>query len=707
MMRPALPATSEQAPSRTMGDAHRALWDSIMNKATRGVMPELRGLAKATAMLCACGSASIALPALASTTVTTITYDAGNHVTSVTDPRGLVTTYTYDGLSQLWEQASPDTGTTTYVYDSAGRRTSMIRADGTATTYGYDSLSRVTSVSAGGQVQHFAYDSCPNGLGRLCTVSDGTGTTAYSYTPEGWLSGRGFTIGSTSYTLNYSHNAEGQVTAVLYPDNNEAAYSYTDGVVSGVTLTVAGTPVTGASAITYQPGDKVMAGWTSSNGLTNTLTYDSDGRLTGIAVPGVESLDFGYDKANRITEISNGIDTSQSEAFDYDDQSRLTGVYGGSDMESYSYDADGNRLSQAVNGASATFSYSATSNRLLSLSGVLSATYGYDAQGNTTVVNGTTTYQYDPFNRLSNGGATDYVNPEGQRLRKSGESTGTTYFAPDAGNHLLAENDNSTWVDYVWLNGRLIGRIAGGAVDAIHDDQTGRPQVVTDAGKAVVWKADNYPFERTVVQDDIGGLNLGFPGQYYDAERWMWNNGYRDYNAGFGRYNESDPMGLYGGINTYAYVGNDPLSNVDPLGLCPTCTQLKQTAANLADALDAEAKTSGALAFGSAFGTGLAGFFEPETAGFDTPATVALGEAASYFGAVTLGSHAAASALNSFASGNTLALQSFAVNEIMGKAVGSVADRIPGVSKFTKNFEQLATQVTGIATEAPEACPQQ
>jgi RHS repeat-associated protein len=83
----------------------------------------------------------------------------------------------------------------------------------------------------------------------------------------------------------------------------------------------------------------------------------------------------------------------------------------------------------------------------------------------------------------------------------------------------------------------------------------------------VVWKATNYPFEREVVQDDIGGLNLGFPGQYYDAERGLWNNGYRNYSAGFGRYIESDPAGLGSGVNTYAYVGGSPLANVDPYGL--------------------------------------------------------------------------------------------------------------------------------------------
>ncbi|MDO1527977.1 RHS repeat-associated core domain-containing protein [Fulvimonas sp. R45] len=158
------------------------------------------------------------------------------------------------------------------------------------------------------------------------------------------------------------------------------------------------------------------------------------------------------------------------------------------------------------------------------------------------------------------------MNPEGQRLRKT-TGSGTTYFAPDAGGSLLAEDANGAWVDYVWLNGRLIGRIAGTTVDAIHDDQTGRPQVVTNASGSVVWKATNYPFEREVALDSIGGLHLGFPGQYYDAERGLWNNGFRDYNASLGRYIESDPLGLKGGINSYTYAGGNPLSAIDPLGL--------------------------------------------------------------------------------------------------------------------------------------------
>ena len=494
-----------------------------------------------------------------SPTVTQYAYDKGGYVTSVTDPRGLVTSYAHDGLGQLWQQVSPDTGATTFTYDSYGRRSGMTRAGGTHTSYAYDTINRPISVSAGGQTQSFTYDTCTNGLGRLCSDSDATGATSYSYTPEGRVAGRGFSAGSATYALGYSYDTMGHVATVIYPDGNQANYTYAEGVVSGVSLKIGGSVVSGATAITYRPGDLAMASWTSSNGLVNTLSYDTDGRLIGVSVPGVQSLGFSYDSADRIIQISNGLDINLTQDFGYDDQSRLLSVYSSADNESFQYDANGNRISQT--GVIDTIS--ATNNRLLS-SG--SSQYGYDAQGNTTTVNGAAQYHYDAFNRMdSAAGMTYYVNPEGQRLRKTG-SAGTTYFAPDRSGSLLAEDPNGSWIDYIWLNGRLIGRVASGQVYAVHDDQTGRPEVVTNASRQVVWQAQNFAFTQNVTVASIT-LNLGFPGQYYDAETGLWNNGFRDYNSMLGRYVESDPIGVRGGTNTYAYVGGSPLKYADPFGL--------------------------------------------------------------------------------------------------------------------------------------------
>ncbi len=95
---------------------------------------------------------------------------------------------------------------------------------------------------------------------------------------------------------------------------------------------------------------------------------------------------------------------------------------------------------------------------------------------------------------------------------------------------------------------------------------------MTDASGAVVWAADYKPFGEATITVSAITNNLRFPGQYYDAETGLHQNGYRDYSL-IGRYVEADPIGilprgLRGGLNhLYVYANNSPINYKDPKGL--------------------------------------------------------------------------------------------------------------------------------------------
>ncbi|MFY9260520.1 MAG: RHS repeat-associated core domain-containing protein [Gallionella sp.] len=110
----------------------------------------------------------------------------------------------------------------------------------------------------------------------------------------------------------------------------------------------------------------------------------------------------------------------------------------------------------------------------------------------------------------------------------------------------------------------------------IHSDHLDSPRSITNSAGQEVWRWDNTdPFGNNIANENPAKLgtftfNLRFPGQYFDRETGLHYNVNRDYNPAVGRYIESDPIGLQGGINTFGYVGGNPLGAVDLRGLATT-----------------------------------------------------------------------------------------------------------------------------------------
>lgn len=472
---------------------------------------------------------------------TGFTYDANDNVTSVVDPRGLVTSYTYNGFGDLKQLQSPDTGITQYTPDSAGNVATRTNPLGTA-TYTYDALNRQTSVTYPDQTVTLTYDQGANALGRLTTLTDSSGQTTYAYDNQGRISQKQHKIGNTTLTVGYTHQ-NGQLVSMILPSGNVLAYGYDS---AGRVASITANNNTLISGVSYGPFGPVT-GWTWGNGAQTSRSYDVDGHLTAISSAGQSSYTFADD----------GLISSRSDDSEHD----------------YS----------VVSGATLQ-TVSATSNRLTGSSGLLSLTYSYDGMGSVTG-NGVGTFTYDKAGRLksylqSSAGTSFSINGLGQRVAKVA-SAGTVLFAYDESSHLIGEYTGSGALieETVWLGNTPVALLrpnASGGMDIyyVHTDHLNTPRRITRAtDNVIVWRWSSDAYGVGFVDQDPDGdgqifvYNFRFPGQYFDSETGLSYNYQRDFDPASGRYIESDPTGLNGGINTYAYANGNPVSNSDPSGL--------------------------------------------------------------------------------------------------------------------------------------------
>ncbi len=244
----------------------------------------------------------------------------------------------------------------------------------------------------------------------------------------------------------------------------------------------------------------------------------------------------------------------------------------------YDYDANGNRTLLTEDSVPYSFTVQTNSNRLQSTAGPVAKTYSYDLAGN-VIGDGTHTYGYNDRGRLISvdGSFATYAhNGQGQRVSKT--VSVTTLFAYDEGGSLIGQYDSAGVADqeFVWFDGAPVGVLSGLDVLYIHTDQIGTPRVVTD-GSVDLWRWDSTPFGVGAANEDVDGdgidlvFDLRFSGQYSDSETGFNYNYFRTYDPLTGRYLESDPIGLFGGTNTYAYVGANPKQYTDPQGLLAWC----------------------------------------------------------------------------------------------------------------------------------------
>ena len=468
---------------------------------------------------------------------------------SVKDPLTLQTTYIHDGFGRLTTVVSPVTGTTTTAYDSGGNVHTVTDARGAVATYGFDALNWVTSAAytlsgTNDPTITFAYDTGTNGKGRLVGASDANHALAWSYDALGRVIGKGQTVGGVTRSVGYGYT-NGNITTITTPSGQTVTYAYSDHQITGIAVNTTAL----LTNVTYEPFGPVR-GWTWGNATNEVRLHNTDGDPS--LLTSIESVSLSYDAGYRLTNLTNSTNNALSWVDGYDLLDRVNGAVQSGTNQGFTYDGDGNRLTQA--GAPAPGQ--------LWTNG---ATFTYNARGRmaTAVQGGTTTYIYNAL---------------AQMIEKTVGSSSTTMLLYDEAGHLLGEYTGTGLLiqETVWLGDLPVATLrpngTGISIYYVHADQLGTPRIVSrPTDNAVMWRWDSDPFGTTVPNQNPTSqgtfvYNLRSPGQYYQVETGLNYNYFRDYDPQTGRYIESDPIGLHGGINTYAYTRGNPVSFTDPRG---------------------------------------------------------------------------------------------------------------------------------------------
>jgi RHS repeat-associated protein len=567
-------------------------------------------------------------------TKTAYQYDSLDRLTQVSDPSNLATTYSYDGLSDATGQVSPDTGATSRSFDAAGNLSSKTDARGVVTQYTYDALNRLTGVIYPAQPSlnvSYTYDQaapisgCPDNfnIGHLTTMSDASGTTSWCYTNQGDIREVRQVINNTVYLHGYAYTAGRRLVYLQYPSGFELEYGRdTDGRVSSIGyLQQAGpygsytnstlTPL--VTSVSYLPFGPVSGYSFAQNGQSVTRTYDANYRLTDLVSSGL-TLHFQRDAKGRIqAEGASAGANPAGETYQYDPLDRLTNVFGanGALEQGFTYSPTGDRLSKTTPQGTQSYAYNSGTHQLINVGG---QSRSVDAAGNTTAMtdaNGELIgLGYDNTNRLttvtsgSNTIANYQYNGEGQRVWRTitepSAGQAATVYDPAGTGNLYGEYFATDYREYVYLDGIVVasatdaGKAAPG-INYLYADQLGTLRAVvpsTGTTASYTWPWLNNAFG----DQGAAGASLfyqRFPGQSYDEESGLYFNNNRFYDATVGRYVQSDPIGLAAGVSTYAYVGGNPLSSVDPLGLArhdPNSLYCRQLADRIKGVMDDQDK---------------------------------------------------------------------------------------------------------------------
>jgi len=292
--------------------------------------------------------------------------------------------------------------------------------------------------------------------------------------------------------------------------------------------------------------------------LCSSVTTKASGGAT------LKSRSYGYDDANQVTSTTDG---SVTTTYGYDLAGQLTSEVRSGYSVAYAYDANGNRTSRTVNSVTETYSYDAA-DKLLSVSGGSDPrTFGYDAAGRTTSIvrsSGTTTLSYDYESRITSVSGPEVslshtYNGLDTRVATTQNSVSRTF-----------KRDGAYVTDPVLSDGAAsytpsISERRGTATTFLHSGIKNADAQTSAAGSVSgtrVYDAFGAELSSTGSWQGAFGYAGGFG--YQEEANGFKLLGHRYYDPSTGRFLTRDPA--KDGRNWYAYCGNNPVSQADPVG---------------------------------------------------------------------------------------------------------------------------------------------
>lgn len=527
-------------------------------------------------------------------------YDAAGQVTSATNALGHTTTYTYTSAGQLDVLTDALGRATDYDYDARGNMTRITYADGSSESWTYDALGNADSWTnrrgrtirseydtrglliarfyEDGSQDSFTYDE----RGKLLVSTDSTGSTFYTYDERERVTRIELSSGhSLSYTYDaadrrtsmtderghvtrYTWNAMGSLARVSDGEGNLLAeYDYDQGGRLVVERRGNGTTTEYSYTAAGQVAEMLMRDASGTVTSFCRYTYDKVGlRVAMETQDGTWS--YGYDKIGQLT----------SAVFAPAEGSRLEAQ----DLR-YEYDAAGNRTRSVANGVETLYSV----NRMNQTEAAGDVLYEYDADGNMTKktdASGVTLYTWDDDNQLirvetSTGDVYAYTyNANGDRVAVTANGRTTDYvYDPSGYSNLVAEYDAASGEQnrtYTHGNGLIGFNDAMSGAYWYQGDALGSVTGITDSSGNLVATYSYDPFGKLLSPEESTSIANPFQwvGQWgltADASG-LTHMRARYYDETTGKFISADPIGIDGGLNLYAYCGNNGISFVDPAG---------------------------------------------------------------------------------------------------------------------------------------------